>query len=68
VIARYFSGEGRRGMAIYSRVTGVVFLAGFAGVTTGSNSSAIVLPFYAAVLAAFSWMAVVAVSLYRRVA
>jgi hypothetical protein len=68
VIARYFSREGRRGMAIYSRVTGVVFLAGFAGVTTGSSSSAIVLPFYAAVLAAFSWMAVVAVSLYRRVA
>jgi Protein of unknown function (DUF998) len=68
VIARYFSREGRRGMAIYSRVTGVVFLAGFAGVTTGSSSSAIVLPFYAAVLGAFSWMAIVAVSLYRRVA
>jgi hypothetical protein len=68
VIARYFSREGRRGMAIYSRVTGVVFLAGFAGVTTGSSSSAVVLPFYAAVLAAFSWMAIVAVNLYRRVA
>jgi len=68
VIARYFSRQGRRGMATYSRITGVVFLAGFTGVTTGSNSSAIVLPFYAAVLAAFIWMAIVAVSLYRRVA
>jgi Protein of unknown function (DUF998) len=68
VIARYFSREGRRGMAIYSRITGIVFGAGFAGVTTGSSSSAIVLPFYAAVLGAFSWMAIVAVSLYRRVA
>jgi hypothetical protein len=68
VIARYFSREGRRAMAIYSSITGVVFGAGFAGVTTGSSSSAIVLPFYAAVLAAFSWIAIVAVSLYRRVA
>jgi hypothetical protein len=68
VIARYFSREGQRAMAIYSRITGVAFLAGFAGVTTGSSSSAVVLPFYAAVLAAFSWVAIVAVNLYRRVA
>jgi hypothetical protein len=68
VVARYFSREGRRGMAIYSRVTGVVFAAAFAGVTTGSSSSAIVLPFYAAVLAAFTWLAIVSVHLYRRVA
>jgi hypothetical protein len=68
VIARYFSRQGRRAMAIYSRITGVVFLAGFAGVTTGSSSSAIVLPFCVAILAAFAWLAVVAVSLYRRVA
>jgi hypothetical protein len=68
VVARYFSREGRRGMAIYSRVTGVVFAAAFAGVTTGSSSSAIVLPFYAAVLAAFTWLAIVSVHLYRRAA
>ena len=54
-------------MAIYSRITGVVFGAGFTGVTTGSGSSSIVLPFYVAVLAAFAWLAVVAVSLYRSV-
>ena len=68
VVARYFSREGRRGLAIYSRVTGVVFAAAFAGVTTGSTSPAIVLPFYAAVTAVFSWLAVVCVHLYRRVA
>jgi hypothetical protein len=68
VVARYFSREGRRGMAIYSRVTGVVFAAAFAGVTTGSSSSAIVLPFYAAVLAAFTWLAIVSIHLYRRAA
>jgi hypothetical protein len=68
VVARYFSRQGQRGLAIYSRATGVVFAAAFAGVTTGSSSSAIVLPFYAAVLAAFTWLAVVSVHLYRRVA
>ena len=67
VVARYFSRHGRRGLAIYSRVTGVAFGAAFAAVTTGSSSSAIVLPFYAAVLAAFAWLAVVSVHLYRRV-
>jgi Protein of unknown function (DUF998) len=68
VVARYVSRAGHRGLAIYSRITGVVFLAAFAGVTTGSSSPAIVLPFYAAVTAVFSWLAVVCVHLYRRVA
>ena len=67
VVARYLSREGRRGLAIYSRVTGVLFSAAFAGVASGSSSSVIVLPFYAAVLAAFTWLAIVSVHLYRRV-
>lgn len=67
VVARYCSRRGRRGMGIYSRVTGVAFGAAFAGVTTGSSSSAIVLPFYAAVLAAFTWLAIASVHLYRGV-
>src|SRR5215469_1259766 len=66
VVARYFSRQGQPAMASYSRATGVVFAAAFAGVTTGSSSSAIVLPFYAAVLAAFTWLAVVSIHLYRR--
>jgi hypothetical protein len=67
VIARYFTRERHRGLAIYSRVTGLAFLAAFAGVTTGSSSSAIVLPFYAGVLIAWIWVAVTSVYLYRRV-
>jgi len=67
VVARYFSRQGRRGMAVYSRVTGVVFGAAFAGVATGSASAAIVVPFYAAVLAAFTWLAIISVHLYRHV-
>jgi len=68
VVARYFSRQGRRGLAVYSRVTAVAFGVTFAGVTTGSSSAAIVLPFYAAVLAAFTWLAVVSVHLYRHTA
>ena len=67
VVARYFSRQGRRGMAGYSRATGVLFGAAFAGIATGSSSSAVVLPFYAAVLAAFTWLAIVSVDLYRHV-
>jgi len=40
--------------------------AAFAGVTTGSDASAIVLPFYAGVLIAWIWIAVTSVYLYRR--
>jgi small-conductance mechanosensitive channel len=58
VIARYF--------AIYSRITGLAFLAAFAGVTTGSSSSGIVVPFYAGVLIAWIWIAIISVHLYRR--
>src|SRR6266567_4612832 len=66
VVARYFSRERHRGLAIYSRASGLAFLAAFAGVTTGSSSSAIVVPFYAGVLIAWIWIAVTSVHLYRR--
>jgi hypothetical protein len=66
VIARYFTRDRHRGLAIYSRITGLAFLAAFAGVTTGSSSSAIVLPFYGGVLIAWIWIAVTSVHLYRR--
>src|SRR5690349_719996 len=67
VVARYFGREGHRGLAVYSRASGLAFLAAFAGVTTGSSSSAIVLPFYAGVLIAWIWIAVTSIHLYRRV-
>jgi hypothetical protein len=66
VFARSFSRERHRGLAIYSRLTGLAFLAAFAGVSTGSSSSAIVLPFYAGVLLAWIWIAVTSVHRYRR--
>ena len=63
VVARYFGRTGHRGLAIYSRISGLAFLAAFAGVTTGSSSSAIVLPFYAGVLITWIWVAVASVDL-----
>jgi hypothetical protein len=66
-VARYFSREGHRGLAVYSRISGLAFLAAFAGVTTGSSSSAVVVPFYAGVLIAWTWLAVTSVHLYRHV-
>ena len=66
VVARYLSRARHRGLAIYSRITGVAFLAAFAGVTSGSSSPAIVAPFYGAVTAVFTWLAIVSVQLYRR--
>lgn len=67
VVARYLGREGHRGLAVYSRVSGLAFLAAFAGVTTGSTSPAVVLPFYAGVLVAWGWLAVISVHLYRHV-
>ena len=66
VVARYFARAQCRGLAVYSRVTGLAFLAAFAGVTTGSSASAVVLPFYAGVLLAWIWIAVTSVYLYRQ--
>jgi len=65
VLARQYSRTGHRGLAVYSRITGIVFLAAFAGVTTGSSSPGIVVPFYAGVLAVFAWIAVISVHYYR---
>jgi hypothetical protein len=67
VVARYLSRAGHKGLAVYSRITGIAFAAAFAAVTSGSTSPAVVIPFYAAVTAVFIWLAVVCVHLYQRV-
>ncbi|GLY65083.1 DUF998 domain-containing protein [Amycolatopsis taiwanensis] len=64
VFARRFAKEGRRGWAVYSAVTGVLFLAGFAGIASGSGDVATTLAFTAAVLIAWSWLAALSVHLY----
>jgi uncharacterized protein DUF998 len=61
VLARRFTG----GLARLSRVTGVVFLVGFAGIATGAGNPVIILAFTAAVCLVWAWLAAVCVRLYR---
>jgi hypothetical membrane protein len=66
VLARRFAGEGRKAWAAYSVATGVLFLFAFIGIaSTGGNVVANV-GFGVAVALAWSWVAAVAVHLYRR--
>lgn len=66
VLGRRFAAEGRRGWAAFSRVTGVLFLAAFVGISSGAGSAATVLPFVAAVVLAWTWLAALAAHLYNR--
>jgi hypothetical membrane protein len=65
VLGRRFAAQGRRGWALSARVTGVAFLAAFAGVSTGS--AAATLPFVAGVVLSFGWLAALAVDTYKTV-
>jgi Protein of unknown function (DUF998) len=65
VLAHRFAARGRAGWAWYSRATGLVFLAGFVGIASGSDSPAVVLGFWFAVIVAWAWLAALCVYLYR---
>lgn len=67
VLAGRFASAGKAGLAWFSRVTGVVFLAGFVGIASGSQGPT-VLAFVAAVIVVWTWMSSVCVSLYRTAA
>jgi len=66
VMARRFAADRRRGWAIFSVVAGAAFLIAFGGVASGSGSAIVVLGFWAALILVWSWMAAVAIHLYRR--
>jgi Protein of unknown function (DUF998) len=65
VLARRYAADGRRSFARYCRVTGSVFLAGFACVASGAGLPAANLIFVAAVIWLWAWVSVVALDLYR---
>jgi uncharacterized protein DUF998 len=54
--------------AWYSRISGLAFLVGFAGVASGSTSPAVTLGFWAAVVIAWTWLATTSAHLIRRTA
>lgn len=65
VLAHRFARRGRAGWAWCSRATGLVFLAGFVGIASGSSSPPVVLGFWFAVVVAWAWLAALCVHLYR---
>ena len=67
VIGQRFGGEKRQAWAWFSRLTGVLFLLGFGGLASGSDSAAVVIGFWAVLILAWSWLAAVSVNLFRRV-
>src|SRR5437762_798748 len=67
VLGGRFARDGRTGLAWFSRITGTVFLAGFAGIASGSHGPT-TLAFVAAVLIVCTWLSTVSVRYYRSVA
>jgi hypothetical protein len=67
VLANRFARAGRRGLAWFSLITGVVFLAGFAGIASGSHGPT-TLAFVAAVGLVWAWFAAVCIHFYRALA
>jgi hypothetical protein len=67
VVARRYAAEGRPGWAIWSRLTGGLFLAGFALVAAGGGSRVANLGFTAAVILVWAWLSALAVERYHYV-
>lgn len=67
VVARRLARDGRRGAAIVSRIIGVAFLAGFAGVASGAGG-ATVPAFAGSVVLVWAWLSALAAHLYRSAA
>ncbi|MEV0585266.1 DUF998 domain-containing protein [Nonomuraea sp. NPDC050310] len=65
VLARAHAAAGRRGWAVYSAVTGVVFLAAFLGIASGARVPGLNLAFAAAVVAGWTWLSLTAARLHR---
>jgi len=67
VLARTFARSNARRLAFWSRLTGIGFAAAFFGLSSGSSGPAVILSFVAAVIAAWVWLAAVAVHQYRSI-
>ena len=65
VLARRYARAGERGWAWYSRGSGVLFLAAFAGIASGNGAPALTLGFVAGVVVIWGWLATVSIRLYR---
>jgi hypothetical protein len=61
VSARRFAALRQGGWAVYSATTGVVFLAAFFGIASGSGQSGIILAFWIATVLAWIWITLLAI-------
>lgn len=66
VMARRYAADGRMARTWFSIVTGVLFLAAFGGVASGSSSVFVIAAFWAALIVAWTWLAVLSIDLYRK--
>jgi hypothetical protein len=66
LMTRYYARQHRRGMAWFSAVTGVGFLASFVGIASGAVNPAVLLGFWVGVVLVWSWLAITSIDLYRR--
>jgi hypothetical protein len=68
VIAGRFARQGRTGWAVYSRVTGVLFLGAFVGIASGGGVVWANLVFIAGILVIWGWLSALSLHLYRHTA
>jgi hypothetical protein len=66
VIAQRFARERRTAWTWFSRATGLLFLAGFGGLASGSSSAAVVVAFWVVLILAWAWLALISIHFYRR--
>jgi hypothetical membrane protein len=68
ITAARYAERGRAGYARFSRVTGAVFLAGFAAISSGGGSRISIVTFTACMLLLWTWLSSVALDQYRSIA
>ena len=59
VVGRIQARAGRRGLALYSRLSGAAFAAAFVGIATGAGSEVLNVGFGVAVLIGFAWLSII---------
>ncbi|GAA4180480.1 hypothetical protein GCM10022252_03430 [Streptosporangium oxazolinicum] len=68
VVGRRFAGEGRTGWAVFSRLTGALFLVTFAAMASGGGAVWANLAFVAGIVIIWAWLSALSLHLYRRTA
>lgn len=68
LLAHRFAGAGQRGWAMFSRTTGVVFLAAFMALAAGGGRVWANLTFTAAIVLAWAWMSMISIHFDGRAA